>query len=565
MSSVVLLMVCFIGLGIVRTNTSVAQGVRTIQIDGDTVLAGRAMDARFLAVLKSVNQYAYVVVNPANGPEEVDGNDLDGDGYAGPNPNVEDFVLRAKRLGNGTTKILGFLPKIRGEAVAANYRSRTAADGIFLSGYTCVEAASAKATIQTTWPSATVVVGTSGCSGIVSINTADPAQYTLVNSSASNVVAGSQDPYAGYPTAFAPKLGIPAYFNDSASWDRLLTGAGDIGAVTINVSDLGLIRSKIRVARAAGVKVYAYVPTGYVTQSNPPAISNAASTSARVSAALTDADIDGVFLDEVRSGCSDRATAFYTPLYNQAVAAGKQLIYNPGQTAGSCFNAISSVSVNFEGTAATYGNWPASEWGRSSGSNKIWQIVHSASLAEISIVVNLAKQRNAGLIWVAPNSQWTQFPDQAYFDAVRLAVRGALGTVSSTSPSASSPTIATGVSSTTPVIAAPSASVPTNIALSNNNASVGASSNTTSTTSSTSAPTTSSATTTVLLVVTTTSRAVTNQTVGKQEVQPSRAAPTLVAAPSAANQREILSGTSLLGIPTATRSSYTARHVSYAG
>ena len=59
-------------------------------------------------------------------------------------------------------------------------------------------------------------------------------------------------------------------------------------------------------------------------------------------------------------------------MYNQVSATGKKLIYNPGQTAGSCFNAISAASVNFEGTASSFLNWPASEWGRTLGSDRIY-------------------------------------------------------------------------------------------------------------------------------------------------------------------------------------------------
>ena len=434
----------------VYSQPSNAQSVRTIQIDGDAVLAGRAMDARFDKVLRAVNQYAYVVVNPANGPEALDGLDLDADGYAGPNPNVEDFVLRAKRLGaTSNTKILGYLPKSRGNGVAVDYR-RIAVDGVFLAGYSCVEATAAIATIATAWPGVVIVIGTPGCSGgAASVDTNNAAQYTLTDASASNVPPGSLDPYGSYPTAPSPKLGIPAYFTDSASWDRLLVGIADVGAITINGSDLAVIRAKVQTARTGGAKIYVYVPTGYLTK-NP---TNASLASSRIATAIADPDVDGVFLDEVRSGCSDKAISDYTAMYNQVIAVGKALVYNPGQTAGSCFNGISTASVNFEGTASSYLNWPASEWGRNLGQNTIWQIIHSAGSADIPAIAILAKQRNAGLIWIAPSDQWAFFPDSTYFNAVRSAVRGGLtsGSTSttSTSPAASSTTSTTLASNTT--------------------------------------------------------------------------------------------------------------------
>ena len=432
--------------------------MRTVQIDGDAVLLGRAMDPRFDRVLRAVNQFAYVVVNPANGPEAVDGLDLDADGYAGPNPNVEDFVLRAKRLGAGSgTKVLGYLPKSRGDAAAVDYRARVGTDGVFLAGYTCPEATSAVATISGAWPGAVIVIGTTGCTGgAAAVNTADPAQYVLADPTASNVPSGSLDPYAGYPVAPAPKLGVPAYFADLAAWDRLLAGIADIGVIAIEPSNLPVIRSKVRAARAGGAKIYAYVPTGYLTK-DP---TNASLASSRIATAVADPDVDGVFLDEVRSGCSVKAQNDYTAMYNQVIAAGKRLVYNPGQTAGSCFTAISNTSVNFEGSAASYPGWPASEWGRTVGQDSIWQIVHSASIGDIPSLVALAKQRNAGLIWVAQTDQWTQFPDAAYFDAMRSAVRGSLTPPGPTSPTTSTiPTSGTtppaGLSNATPVTIVP--------------------------------------------------------------------------------------------------------------
>ncbi len=440
-----------------QSSPSLAQGVRTVQIDGDAVLLGRAMDPRFDRVLRAVNQFAYVVVNPANGPEAVDGLDLDADGYAGPNPNVEDFVLRAKRLGAGTgTKVLGYLPKSRGEAVAVDYRSpRVGTDGVFLAGYTCPEATAAISTISAAWPGAVIVIGTAGCTGgAAAVNMADSAQYVLADGSASNVPSGSLDPYAGYPVAPAPKLGVPAYFSDLAAWDRLLSGISDIGAITIEAADLPVIRSKVQAARAGGAKIYVYVPTGYLTKNT----TNASLASGRIATALADPDVDGVFLDEVRSGCSVKAQNDYTSMYNQALTAGKRLVYNPGQTAGSCFNTISTTSVNFEGTASSFPGWPASEWGRSVGQDKIWQIVHGASIGDIPSLVALAKQRNAGLIWIAQNDQWTQFPDATYFAALRAAVAGSV-----TPPGPTSSTITAAPTSSTTPPASTSTAAPTTL------------------------------------------------------------------------------------------------------
>jgi Spherulation-specific family 4 len=388
-----------------------------IKIDGvDELTPARAMAADFDKVLRNASSAQYIVINPDNGPEALDGNDPFGGGYAPPNPNVEDFVLRAKRL-TGTGRVLGWLPAGVGAGRATDYRDGYSTDGVMLADYDCASATTATATIKAAWPTAVVVTATAGCAGGISA-------ASIV--SAAGLGAGSQDPYAGYPASPAPKLGIPAYFTDSAAWDRLLVGIADVGAVVVDWSSVGTLRSKIQAARAGGAKVYAYVPTGYITSSA--GLANASNAATRISAALADPDINGVFLDEVRSGYSTRARTYYGAFYNQAVAAGKELIYNPGQTAGSGFLSISSKTINYEGKFATYSGWPASEWARTIPSDRIWQVIHTTGTADITTAANLAKSRNAGLVWIAPNDQFTSFPDAAYYQAVRTAVRGAVAT-----------------------------------------------------------------------------------------------------------------------------------------
>jgi hypothetical protein len=403
-------------LGIFPIEQAPAQSsIAAIKIDGvDELTSTRTMAPDWDKVLRNAGSAQYIVINPDNGPEALDGNDPFAGGYAPPNPNVEDFVLRAKRL-TGSGRVLGWLPAGVGAGRATDYRDGYGTDGVMLADYDCAGAATAATAIKAAWPGAVVVTATAGCSGGIS-----PASIV----GPSSLGAGTQDPYGGYPAAPTPKLGIPAYFTDPVAWDRLLTGIADVGAVVVDWSSIGALRSKIQAARAGGAKVYAYVPTGYITSSA--GLANAGTAATRISAALADPDINGVFLDEVRSGYSARARSYYGAFYNQAIAAGKELIYNPGQTAGSGFLSISSKTINYEGRFSTFGGWPASEWARSIPSDRIWQVIHTTSNADIVPAANLAKSRNAGLVWIAPNDQFTSFPDATYYAAVRSAVRGAV-------------------------------------------------------------------------------------------------------------------------------------------
>jgi hypothetical protein len=432
-----------IPVGTAPAQTSIA----AIKIDGvDELTPTRSMAADFDRALRNAGSAQYVVVNPNNGPEPLDGNDPSGGGYAPPNPNVEDFVLRAKRL-TGPGRVLGWLPASVGAAAATNYRDGYSTDGVMLADYDCAGAATATSTIKAAWPAAVVVTATAGCTGGIS-----PASIV----GPSGLSAGSQDPYAGYPAAPAPKLGIPAYFTDAASWDRLLVGIADVGAVVVDWSSISTLRSKIQAARAGGAKVYAYVPTGYITSTA--GLANAGSAASRITSSLADPDINGVFLDEVRSGYSTLARSFYGAFYNQAIAAGKELIYNPGQTAGSGFLTISSKTINYEGRFATYSGWPASEWARNISSDRIWQVIHTTGNADIVAAANLAKSRNAGLIWIAPTDQFNTFPDAAYYEAVRAAVRGAVA--SSSAPVISSSGAGSGAGATSGAAANPATPAP---------------------------------------------------------------------------------------------------------
>jgi hypothetical protein len=401
-------------------------GARAVKFDGVEILSGRQFNQTALNVLSSANQFQYVVINPAGGPEIVDGTAPSGTGYTPANPDVEDFALRAKRLSGG--KVLGWMTPAIAPSRAVDYRDYYRTDGVMLGGYDCASAQSAAGQILSAWPGATVVIATAGCAA-AGAQTIDPASQLVEGTSVS---AGSLDPIAGYPVASATKLIVPAYFTNPDSWARVLSGIDDLGAVVVDVDSRDANRTYIQQLKARGVKVYAYIPTGYLT-GNP---GNFGLVSSRIAAVNNDADISGIFLDEVRSGCSAKAIADYGAMKTQAGA--KELIYNPGQTAGSCFNNISNAQLNYEGTFEAFQKWPASEWGRTLPSNRIIHVVHTTGLGNIEAAVRLAKGRNAGLLWVSEGgtNSFQDFPSAAYFNAVRSALRSVTVTGETIAPGA---------------------------------------------------------------------------------------------------------------------------------
>ena len=423
---------------------AIAAVAPSVRIDGTDVLQGRAMSPRWGDVLARLDSYEFVILNPAGGPEPVDGNDLGGTGYTPPNPDVEDFALRVEAKGK---RALGFLP-LTSVSRAGDYQ-RAGMDGVFTEG--CPSAAEFGA-ITTSWPGAFVVAGASPCATNGLAGVVDPVNVEIASASSTGF-----SPNDGYPISNNPKLGVPAYFTDDAQWTRLLAAISDVGAIVVNGpdSDIDKIRPRIRAARSAGAKVYRYIETGYLTK-------GANLFPSRGAAALADPDLDGVFLDEVRSGCSVLAQSTYGGYWNSAVAAGKSLIYNPGQTMGRCFTTISTSAVNFEGTFASYQNWPASQWGRALPAAKQWQIIHGTPQNAIAQAAALAKARNAGLIWVAPTSDWNQLPNDSYLLELRVAIGGGIAPTTSTTVAAtSSSTATTAATSTTSGSSSPTSAATT--------------------------------------------------------------------------------------------------------
>jgi Spherulation-specific family 4 len=433
------------GFAIFASSPSQAQAnPKAVVVSGDGVLTGRALSGAFLNTLANGAQFNFIVINPFNGPGPVDGIDAAGSGYTPAAPDVDDFAIRAKLAVAPGGKVLGLLPNGVSPAEATTYKDFYSTDGVLLSGYDCAGAQSAVNTVRGVWSTAAIAISTPGCSisGVTTVDVTDAA----------SLAPGSFNPNAGYPVASSTKLIVPAYFTDAAMWARLLTGLDDIGAVVVDFATRDTLRPYFAQLKAKGIKIYAYIPTGYLTKF--PA--NAASSLSKIDVVNNDADMDGIFLDEVRSGCSVKAVADYTAMKNRT---GKALIYNPGQTPGSCYFNIANAVVDYEGSYAAYQNWPAAAKGRSIGSNSVVNVIHTTSQSDISNAIALAKSRNAGLIWVSEGdtNSFQNFPSQGYFDAVRSALRGTV-VVGSTVP----PTQAT-VAPTQATVAPTQATLPTQV------------------------------------------------------------------------------------------------------
>ena len=87
----------------------------------------------------------------------------------------------------------------------------------------------------------------------------------------------------------------------------------------------------------------------------------------------------------------------------------------------------SDIVLSFEDTYANYANAATPSWVMTYSRARFWHIVLSATQAQMTAAVTLARQRNAGLIYITdqgPATAYSQLVTGAYWQA-ELAAAGA--------------------------------------------------------------------------------------------------------------------------------------------
>jgi Spherulation-specific family 4 len=264
-------------------------------------------------------------------------------------------------------------------------------------------------------------------------------------------------------TVTGQKFAMPTYFNDAPQWATITAIGPQFSLAVLNpnsgpgVAKNNTWAAQVLAAQAQGIKVIGYVSTNYHGLSG-----NAApylptyDVAVAVNNYLTWYGVDGIFFDEAVYECSQTS---YLAGYVQVLKTAKPLgiaIVNPGRNSGECLVAPAGVgaipgavgadvSVNFEGSAATYETWQPSFWTRYYPSSKFWHIVFSTPASEISRVVFLSKIRQGGILFssdlsalVGPNA-FANIPPATYLNSLRSSIYGSVvnGTTTSSSPPAS--------------------------------------------------------------------------------------------------------------------------------
>ena len=230
------------------------------------------------------------------------------------------------------------------------------------------------------------------------------------------------------------QMAVPAYFYATSSYWTQLQNAGPssdgpVGIAVMNPNsgpgsrqNLDYVNT-VNKTKAAGVKVFGYVYTGYGSR--------------RLSAVKSDRDkyynwykVDGIFLDEAEyRDCTD--DAYYQNLYNHVKNRG-QVILNPGTQTKECYADSANVIVNFEDTYEAYSRKDATgayEYDKTEPAwihnadkyppSMFWHLVHSTpDVAAMRDAVALGKQRGAHHMYVTPDvlsNPWDTLPSGPYW------------------------------------------------------------------------------------------------------------------------------------------------------
>jgi hypothetical protein len=252
------------------------------------------------------------------------------------------------------------------------------------------------------------------------------------------------------------RIAVPAYWAPdaagSARFDVLAHAAPTVDVVVVNGPANGVptpfdaaTAAQVRKLHEAGVTVLGYVDTGYLGRTGLP--TRGGSTRVVDWRAQADREVAGwfglygdyglagVFLDQVTATCGpdDALVDAYHWVADRLRERSPDafVALNPGTGADECYADVGDTMVVFENTYQVYRTWSPPEWVSRHPARSFWHLVYGApSATELRDTVNLAKQRNAGYLYVtddlidAAGSPWDTLPPAEYWYDEICQVRG---------------------------------------------------------------------------------------------------------------------------------------------
>ncbi len=208
------------------------------------------------------------------------------------------------------------------------------------------------------------------------------------------------------------RLGVPSYQDPGSSqWTAWAApGAKAVGIMIVNLDngdDEGYYTSvdrAIRATRKQGIFVIGYTYTGYGAR-DPKIIRR------KIDAVYRNYLVDGIFFDEVPTDCNASDQFFPTQFqyyesltnYVREKAGARITVLNPGTYSPSdCWMGITNILMNWEdqGLAAYQHYYVDYAWVHKYPPDRFWHIVYGMSADQLPAALELAKQRNAGWVYL---------------------------------------------------------------------------------------------------------------------------------------------------------------------
>ena len=207
--------------------------------------------------------------------------------------------------------------------------------------------------------------------------------------------------------AFAVDLVVPAYFYPAGKknyWPQLAAAApqASVTAILNPASGPGSVTdpnytAAIANARAAGVKVIAYVSSRYAARPIN-------ELTADINAYIAMYPVDGFFIDEMTNDANDAHVAFYKSVYDyiKALNAAYVVMGNPGTNTLEVYAStpVADRFVVFEGGPTLYARYTPPPWQANYAKSRFVHIVYGTTKGKMTKDVANASALGAGGIFV---------------------------------------------------------------------------------------------------------------------------------------------------------------------
>jgi Spherulation-specific family 4 len=231
------------------------------------------------------------------------------------------------------------------------------------------------------------------------------------------------------------RLGIPAYQDPgSPQWTAWAApGSKSVGVMIVNLDNgddehyYASVDRAIRATRKQGIFVLGYTYTGYGAR-DPKIIRQ------KINAVYRNYLVDGMFFDETPTDCNASNTFFPNAfLYYEALTnsvrekvGARITVLNPGTYSSSdCWMGITNILMNWEdkGLASYQKNYVDFAWVHRYSPDRFWHIIYGMSADELPTALELAKQRNAGWVYLTEETGNPYAGPPQYWGAETRAVK----------------------------------------------------------------------------------------------------------------------------------------------